>query len=527
MLVELAVHDLGVISEALLLLEPGMTAVTGETGAGKTMLVEAISLLVGQRADPSRVRTGADEARVEGRFEVDGDEVVVARVVPRTGRSRAYVNGRPATASELAEWGARCIDVHGQHAHQSLLAPAVQRSALDHYGGVDLEPYREALALAARLAAELDGLGGDERARAREMDMVRFQIDEIDAVEISGPDEDEELKQREDVLADADGHKLASEAALAALVDEDGVIDRIAEAVAVTQDRAPFAGPHSRLRSLQAEADDVARDLRDLADRTEADPGALAAVQERRRQLADVRRKYGADLAAVLLFADEARQRLDELERHDQRAEEVAAALEAARVQLAGAAAAVADERRAVAPLLARNVQRRLRDLAMPNAAIGVAVEGPDPADTVVFQLAADGGELQRLTKVASGGELARAMLALRLVLSEAPDTLLFDEVDSGIGGTAATAVGRALADLGTRHQVLVVTHLPQVAACADHHLVVEKLGKADSVKTNIGAVVDDDRLTELSRMLSGSPDSASARSHAAELLSTGGSSRP
>ena len=460
MLVELVVHDLGVISEARLLLEPGMTAVTGETGAGKTMLVEAISLLVGQRADPSRVRTGADETRVEGRFVVDGDEVVVARVVPRAGRSRAYVNGQLATASELSDWGARCIDVHGQHAHQSLLAPSVQRNALDHYGGVDLEPYREALALVSRLVAELDGLGGDERARAREMDMVRFQLDEIQAVAITGPDEDEVLKQREDVLADADGHKLASESALTALVDDGGVIDSIAEAVAATEDRVPFAAAHARLRSLQAEADDVARDLRDLADRTEADPGALAAVQERRRQLADVRRKDGADLAEVLPFAGDAQRRLDELEQHDQRAEEVAAALEAARNQLAVAAAEVAEARRAVAPRLARNVQRRLRDLAMPNAAVGVAVEGPDPADTVAFELAADGGEVQRLTKVASGGELARAMLALRLVLTEAPDTLLFDEVDSGIGGTAATAVGRALADLGTRHQVLVVTHL-------------------------------------------------------------------
>ena len=226
----------------------------------------------------------------------------------------------------------------------------------------------------------------------------------------------------------------------------------------------------------------------------------------------------------MLAFADDARRRLDELERHDQRAEEVAAALRIAQGRLADAAAAVAAQRREVAPRLARGVQRRLRDLAMPNATVGVEVEGPDPADGVHFQLAADGGTLHRLTKVASGGELARAMLALRLVLSEAPDTLLFDEVDSGIGGAAASAVGRALADLGTRHQVLVVTHLPQVAACADHHLVVEKLGKAGSVKTSIDAVVDDERVTELSRMLSGSPDSESARRHAAELLGTGGS---
>ncbi len=524
MLVELAVRDLGIIGEVQLVLGPGMTAVTGETGAGKTMFVEAISLLVGQRADPTRVRTGRKEARVEGRFVVDGEEVVVARVVPRSGRSRAYVNGRLATAAELADWGERWIDVHGQHAHQSLLTPAVQRRALDHHGGVDLEPHREAKAAVARLQAELDGFGGDERARAREMDMVRFQVAEIDAVEIEDPDEDGHLRDRETILADADGHRMAAEQALAALVDDGGVIELAAGAADAIQNRAPFSAAHARLGSVLAEIDDVARDLRTSADQIESDPTSLAAIQDRRRQLAEIRRKYGTDLSAVLTFHDEARRRLEELMLHDQRAEEVAAELAAALSRRREAAAVVAAARRDVAPRLARQVQARLRGLAMPHAGIEVAVGGDDPADTVAFLLAADGGVPQPLARVASGGELARAMLALRLVLTQAPDTLLFDEVDSGIGGTAATAVGRALGDLGDRHQVLVVTHLPQVAACADHHLVVEKRGKGHSVSTSIRSVEDEERLTELSRMLSGSPDSTSAREHAAELLATVGS---
>src|SRR5919108_1076645 len=204
MLVEMAVRVLGVIAELRLLLGPGMTVVTGETGAGKTMVVDAIELLVGGRSDPALVRTGADEAWVEGRFaKPDGDEVVVARAIPRNGRSRAYVDGRLATAQVLADLGEELVDLHGQHAHQSLLHPAAQRDALDRFGGVDLEPLRAARRDIQSLTAELEALGGDERARARELDLVRYQVGEIDDAGIQGPDEDDELGKLEDVLADA------------------------------------------------------------------------------------------------------------------------------------------------------------------------------------------------------------------------------------------------------------------------------------------------------------------------------------
>jgi DNA repair protein RecN (Recombination protein N) len=216
MLTELSVRDLGVIAELGLRLGPGMTAVTGETGAGKTMVVDAIELLMGDRADPALVRTGADEAWVEGRF-VRGDaEVVVARAIPRNGRSRAYVDGRLATVGLLSELGAELVDLHGQHAHQSLLHAAAQREALDRFGGIDLEPLRAARRQVQALTAELAALGGDVRARARELDLLRYQVDEIDAAQIEGPDEDERLEAEEDALADATAHREAASQALAA-----------------------------------------------------------------------------------------------------------------------------------------------------------------------------------------------------------------------------------------------------------------------------------------------------------------------
>src|SRR5262245_43423261 len=292
-----------------------MTAVTGETGAGKTMVVDAIELLVGGRADPVLVRTGAEEAWVEGRFlrpdRADGElgaEVVVSRAIPRSGRSRAYVDGRLATATELAELGALLVDLHGQHAHQSLLHPAAQRAALDRFGGVDTAPLRAARVDVAELVAALDAMGGDERARARELDLVRYQVGEIEGASITGPDEDEALEAEEDTLADAAAHREAA-AALAALSGDadsgaiDGAAsaaDAVGAAVATLVGRAPFRAAEDRLRAVAAELADVAVELRAAGEAIDEDPARLDAVRERRQLLHDLRRKYGDTLADVL-----------------------------------------------------------------------------------------------------------------------------------------------------------------------------------------------------------------------------------
>ena len=519
MLLELAVTDLGVIDELTLRIPPGMIALTGETGAGKTLLVDAINLLVGGRADPGLVRPGAEEAIVDGRFELDGEEFVLSRVVPAQGRSRAYLNGRPATASALSELGARLVDLHGQHSHQSLLGVEAQREALDTYGQVDLTELRQARADLAELDEALASMGGDERARARELDLVRYQVAELEAAELADPDEDTKLSDAEELLANAVAHQESASAVLDQLVHDDGARDQVAAALLQLDGRAPFAEVTARLHDLVAELDDIGDAIRSIGEGIEQDPEALEQVQARRRLLHDLCRKYGDDVASVIAERDSLQLRLKELEDHDVVAAELDRKRGAALDTLRAAQEHVLDARRAAAPGLAEAIRSHLPDLAMAKANVGIEVDGADGAE-VSFLLAANpGSPLQPLAKVASGGELARAMLALRSVLSEAPPVLVFDEVDAGIGGQAGFAVGRSLSHLGDRHQVLVVTHLPQVAAFADAHLAVEKRQGDDETVSEIRLLEPDDQLVELARMLSGQPDSPTARQHVQELI--------
>jgi DNA repair protein RecN (Recombination protein N) len=545
MLVELHVVDLGIVADLSLVLgaAPGMTAITGETGAGKTLIVEAVELLVGGRADTALVRDGAPEARVEGRFvhPATGEETVLARVLPRDGRSRAYVDGRLATVGELAEVGRALVDLHGQHAHQSLLEPAVQRGALDRYAGpAALEArarYRDERAAVRALDAELEALGGDARARAREIDLLRYQVEEITAAGLEDPAEDVALEAEEALLADVVAHRAALAHAYEVL--EGAASDALGDAVAALDGRTPFAGLAGRLRGVQGELADIEQELRHEVERVDEDPERVETVRARRHQLHELGRKYGSTLADVIAYGSESAARLAELERYEERA----ASIEARRAEHEAAARVAAEAltaaRQAAAEPLARAIEEHLHELAMPHAVMEVVVEPgeatDDGQDRVVYLLAANPGETARpLARAASGGELSRAMLATRVVLSEAPPTLVFDEVDAGIGGEAGVAVGRLLQTLGSRHQVLCVTHLAQVAAFAGTQVVVEKTveqvvaataGPAERTVASASTVDGDARVAELSRMLAGIGDSSHARRHAAELLETAGAS--
>ena len=566
MLEELRVRNLGVIEDQTVVLGPGMTALTGETGAGKTLIIDAIELLTGGPADPTLVRAGAAEAVVEGRFvttaaglagtaaasgqpggdtgepdrpagEGAGDpaerEVILTRVVPASGRSRCYVDGRMVAAAQMAAIGRALVDIHGQHAHQSLLAPSTQRDALDRAGAVDASEVEQRRREVRDLRAARAGLGGDARERARRLDLLSYQLKEMDDAGLDDPDEDRALQDEEELLADAAGLVEAAGAAWQALAGDDGVVERLGAVVAATSGRRPLEVLHQRLVGLQEELTDVAGEARDLSESVEDDPGRLEAIGERRRILTELRRKYGGTLAEVIAYREEIRAQVAELESHDARASAVEAELERAEKELDGALGRLWEARRAAAPAMSRAVEAELRELAMPRARFEVAV-GEDPArEEVTWLLAANPGQpLLPLAKVASGGELARAMLAARLVVGRAeradrsgatgPVTLIFDEVDAGIGGEAATAVGRALGALGCDSQVLVVTHLAQVAAFADHHLAVAK-EVVDEAATVARArpVTGGERVVELARMLSGRPDSDSARLHAEELLAS------
>lgn len=529
MLTELHIENLGIVERVEVVFGPGLTAMTGETGAGKTMLVDAIELLVGGRADATMVRHGATEARVDGRLVTsDGTEIVLTRVIPSDGRSRAYVDGRLATVASLAEAAADSVDLHGQHAHQSLLSTATQRAALDEFGGIDLGPLRAARARLTEIDAALAALGGDERVRAREIDLLRFQVDELDAANIVDPDEDDLLDAEESLLADATAHREAAMSAVATLSDDGGARDAVSNALGAVDERLPFTEHAARLREVLAELDDVIGAIRSIGDVIDESPERLADIRERRQLLKNMRRKYGDDLTSVMAFHAECADRLRELEHFEQTAAELDTERQAAIATERQAAIAVGRQRREAGPRLASAVETELRRLALPHASIGVDVGGhadDHPGDRVQFLLAANpGSPLLPLTRVASGGELARAMLALRLVLaaaaggSDEPRTLVFDEVDAGIGGSAAHAIGTALAELGRCHQVLVVTHLAQVAAAASDQISVTKTVDDGLTFATARRLDGDERIGEIARMLSGSTTDASL-DHARELL--------
>ncbi len=549
-LVELRVRNLGVVDDVTIAVPTGMTALTGETGAGKTLLVEALGLLLGGRADPSVVRAGADEAFVEGRFLLlpgadrpegtgrpgaagtgngtddeteDGTEIVLARAVVRGGRSRAWIDGRMASVGALAEVAEGLVELHGQHQHRTLVHTEAQRQALDHYGGIDTGPLDRARLQLRRLTDERDALGGDARQRAHQRDLLDFQIAEIEEAHIEDVAEDARLEAEEERLADTAAHREAAALALTALseAEEASAVDRLAEAAGALGGRGPLSALDDRVRAAMAELADLANELRSVVETWDDDPERLAAVRGRRQLLRELQRKYGDDLAEVTAFAVAARRLREEIVADERRAASVDDEIRQARATLEQVEATVAGARGQTAPRLAAEIQSTLHRLAMASARFAVAVEGSGPADQVTFMLGANAGEaLQPLARAASGGELARTMLAIRLALTDAPGVMVFDEVDAGVGGAAATSVGVALAGLGRRAQVLVVTHLAQVAALADHQIAVRKIEDAGRTRSEVAVVDDESRVVELSRMLSGRPDSSSARRHARELLS-------
>ena len=520
MLTDLVVRNMVLIDEVALQFEGGMTVLTGETGAGKTLLTQAVGLLAGGRANPGLVRAGATEAEVEGRF-VDGggEELVVRRVIPAGGRARAYLDGRLAPVSALQEAVGGRVDICGQHNHQALLRPGMRRDALDRFADLDAAPLAEARRRCAELSERLAALGGDERARARELDILEHQVATLEAAGLSDPDEEEHLEAAERLLSEAAAIREAAAGAAYLLSADGSAGEALGEALGRIDPFEALADVAGRLRLLVEEAGDIAAELRRLGDEVREDPVRLAEVIERRALLAGLRHRYGATLADVMAFGDEAQVRLTEFRDAEGAAVRLGAELAAAQEVERAEAARLGECRRRAAPALAEAVTAELRRLAMPNAGLHLRV-GADPGDEVEYLLAVNsGGTPAPLAQVASGGELSRTMLALHVVLMAAPPTVLLDEVDAGIGGEAGTAVGRALARLAAGPQTLVVTHLPQVAAYADAHVSLRKLDDGATARIEARRLDGGERLVELARMLSGSPHSGSARRHAAELL--------
>jgi DNA repair protein RecN (Recombination protein N) len=553
MLTDLVVEGLGVIERAELELGRGCSALTGETGAGKTLLVAALGLLLGGRAERTLVRAGAPRASVEGRFLVpashpaaalvralgegnhgDGSEaaeIVLARSVGADGRTSARINGGLVTGATLGEVGGALVEVAGQHEHVRITTPGRQREMLDAFAGEETPALAARVAATVRAAAgagrEIESLAAEESTRGDELQALEREIVDLEAAGIKTGEEDD-LLARVALLEHGEAIAAGAAAAVDDLRREGGsheLLERAARALEDVAHADPALGPLAeRLRSAAVEADDVAAELR--ARVVAPDERELEALRDRLALVARLRRRYGlGDDAEAHL--EGARRRAEELRAAAAGAEARARRRDELREEAQGLAERLSARRREAAPRLARAVEEVLSGLALPEARCEARLEAralfEGGLESVELFLAADPGEEPRpLARVASGGELARVALALHLVTaSEGPGTTVFDEVDAGIGGEAAQAVGRCLAELprASGAQVLVVTHLPQVAAFADTHYRVTKSARGERATASVARVEDDERIAELSRMLAGLPSSERARGHARELL--------
>lgn len=538
MIDELHVRDVALIRDASLAPSAGLTVLTGETGAGKSALLSAIKLLVGERADAGAVREGTDGLEVEGRFYVRGgdpDGCVVSRRVGADGRGRVRIDGRMGSVRELAEGVGATVDLCGQHEHQRLLQVQTHVEMLDAWVGepaaAALARYREALAAAAEAARELDRVRELSRTGAAALEEAEFvcrRIDEVDPAKGELADLEAKLPRAEH----GDALMRSALGAREALAGEGGALDAIRDAASEVDDALRYDDALSKhadvLRSALLDLEDVAAELRDYADDLDFDPAELERMRARWSELQGLLRSYGPTMADVFVRRDEARGVVEAASDGGAAVERAQKAADAAEARLADAARALDDVRREAAPRFSAAVSEQMARLEMGSAELEVAFErlpraewsrrGPSRAEFLYRPGA--GLSARPLRRIASGGEVSRVMLALKVVLgeSDSAETLVFDEVDAGVGGATAVALAGVLADLARTHQVIVVTHLAQVAVAADEHYLVSK-SAGDVPETTLTPISGEDRVREVARMLSGDTGEASL-AHARELLS-------
>jgi DNA repair protein RecN (Recombination protein N) len=566
MLTTLRIKNLALVADLTLELQPGYNVITGETGAGKSVLIGALSLVLGERADRSLIRSGSDSCSVEAVFDVrrlkaplkafleenglepcEESQLVLKRTLTGAGTNRQFVNGSPTTLNTLGAIGEWLVDIHGPHEHQSLLNPARQLAILDAFGGVEGE--RDAFAELVRrrgaLEAEKAGLIVDEQTYAQQVDLLRFQAGEIEAARLQP--EDEEQIEREyrrasnaakllqlgqsglEILAESDNSLLTQAGALGRILQELQRVDPTAAPLLTSQEQAV-----STLHDLQTE-------LSRYTDKVDVDPARLQELEERLNLVHSLKRKYGSSLAAVIAFGEEARRKLQSLEQRDAEVARINAEMKKIEAELWRAGQALSARRKKVIPQLGKSACKQLSDLGFKQSRFDISLESVTPAaagaangagktfsasglDSVEFQFAPNPGEpAHPLRSIASSGELARVMLALKTVLAAEDQipVLVFDEVDANVGGETAHTVGEKMRQISKNRQVLCITHLPQVAAPAMAHFVVSKEVKGGRTVSEINLLDERQRVTELARMLGGQSDAA--RKHAQALVEQSG----
>jgi len=549
-LLRLTIENIGLIARAEVTFAAGLTVVTGETGSGKTMLLDALGLALGGRADPASVRTGSEGARVvleivpddalrvrlasEGFALADDDDVIVQRDLNSGGRSQGRINGVPASASQLRALIGSLVDIVSQHEAQRLLTPAYALDLLDRFSGDEAlalrDDVRELHAALRRARERLAALRDDDGRAAARAEFSRFAVNEIDAAQVAAEDEDERLRERRDVLANAERIVAALGAASDALGAESGAVDALGSAEAALLGIARFGERFTELAAaasaLQSDANEFAARLARERESVELDPAELDAVSARLDALDRLKKKYGGSLAAVLAERETLASELLDVEDRDARVAEAEREIAALETTLAARAASLSKLRAKAADGVAAAVATELADLAMPAARLRLALHaldeiGPAGAEHVELLFAANPGEAERpLAKVASGGELSRVLLAVVVVLADRRDrtALVFDEIDAGIGGATATAVGVRLARLARSAQVVCVTHLAQIASYGEAHLVLRKHVAGGTTMIDAAELGDAQRPAEIARMLAGE-ERGVALAHAVELL--------
>jgi DNA repair protein RecN (Recombination protein N) len=550
MLTELRIRDYAIIDRLSIRLEPGLNALTGETGAGKSIIVGALSLLLGERASADAVRTGASRAEIEGVFDVADNAgalalleqhgvepedglLILRREIAAGGRGRAWMNGTAATVSLLREAGAYLVDLHGQHEHQSLLQPSQQRALLDAYAdateqAAEVRRRHDALRAAREHLADLDARVRETEQRA---DYLRFQLEEIDRAKLKAGEEEElELESRRlshagelaSLAESIHGELYAAEASVAARLTD--VRRALEQLVRIDPSLAEW---QETVQGALFGLEELGREMGGYAAGVDNDPARLDEVRRRQDVILRLRRKYGPDLDDVLRTAESARAELAALDGASLDRGRLEADAAAARQALDMAAARLTTSRKAGAKKLAAEIAGALPELGMAAARFEIDLAplpavGASGAEDVEFRIAVNAGfEPKPLARVASGGELSRVMLALKTALArlDGIPTLIFDEVDAGIGGRVGNQVGEKLARVAEAHQVFVITHLPQIASRADHHMLVQKAERSGTTTTSVESLSGDDRVRELARLLGGDPGSAVSLEHARELL--------
>jgi len=550
MLATLRIKNLALIDELELDFTRGFNVLTGETGAGKSVLVGALSLVLGARATAELVREGARRATVEAVFAVsppppaleallqendidlEGGELLLSRTIGADGRSRAYAGGRLVPLGVLADVGSELVDLHGQHEHQSLLRPDRQRDYLDAFAGAETEAaaVADAVGRLRAIEAELAELERDDRERARRVDFLRYAMSEIDQAGLA-PGEDDELRARRSLIANAERiYTLAGEAYRSLYDDEDGAaIDRVGRALLAIEELAKIDGQFQplaeQLASVRAGLEAVAGEVRGYTEAVDYDEDELNAINARLSAIAALKRKYGDSVEAILAYRDEAQREVDRFDRRDEQLARLAAERDRVQTGAMAAAEALSRKRQGAAKKLDKHVTATLQQLGMKGARFETRIErkslSANGIDDVVFQLGANVGErLKPMKLVASGGEISRTMLAIKSAFAKADrmPTLIFDEIDAGVGGTVAGMVAQKIAELARYHQVICITHLPQLAAAAETHFHVAKASDRKRTTTRVFRVDAEQRVAEVARLLDGSVSDVSLQ-HARALL--------